>query len=427
MFIKNTSELLGNDLDKSQKYLRKLAIEVLEKAIHAVKPQNLIGKALKIKDDVLFIHNDEFDLRKFKKISIIGGGKATAEMAFSLEKILSDYSDITYEGIINIPKGAVKSEILRSSKIKINYATHPVPDKKGLKGTKSMMKIVESSNKDDLIVCLISGGGSALLPLPKPGISLQDLQMTNSLLLASGASIHEINTIRKHISDFKGGNLAKKLYNASKATLISIIISDVVGDNLDVIASGPSVPDTTTFSDAIETLKKFSIYEKIPLSVINHLEEGLIDNNLETPKLNNECFTNVHNYIVGSVKSAAEEVKNFLKKEGFDVEYFSSDIMGEAKDYGILLNNNILQMIGDSALHNENFKKALIGTGELTVTIQGDGIGGRNQEMLLSFLNQIKIEEFNFLIMGANLDGIEGNSEAMGALIDNFVLTQIKK
>ncbi|MHA2089204.1 MAG: glycerate kinase type-2 family protein [Promethearchaeota archaeon] len=379
MYIKNATKLLGKELDQSQKYLRKLAIAAIERSLDAVKPQNLINKAIKIQDNVLFIYEDQYDLREFKNIFIIGGGKATAEMAFSLEELLQKNSNITYEGVINIPKGIVKPEKL-GRKIKLNYATHPIPNIMGLKGTRLMMKLVETSGKDDLFIFLISGGGSALLPLPKPGITLQDLQNVNSLLLASGASIQEINTIRKHISDFKGGNLAKKLYNTSKATLISLIISDVIGDNLDSIASGPSVPDTTTFTDVVDILKKFNIKEKIPPSIINHIEKGLLDNNLETPKSNSDCFNNVHNYIVGSVKSAVEEV-------------------------------------------------TLIGTGELTVTIKGKGIGGRNQEMLLSFLDSVKEKQvpFEFLIVGANLDGIEGNSEAMGALIDNFVLNQINK
>ena len=429
LYIKNTSELLRTDLDEGQLYLRTIAIEALERSIDAVKPQKLIEKAIKIQDNQLIIQNDEYDLRKFKKISIIGGGKATAEMAFSLEKILLNYSDITYEGIINIPKGTVKSEILRRSKIKINYAAHPIPDKNGLIGTKLIIKIVETSDKNDLIILLISGGGSALLPLPKLGINLQDLQTVNSLLLASGASIHEINTIRKHLSDFKGGNLAKKLYNASKATLISMIISDVVGDKLDSIASGPSVPDNSTFNDAVEVLNKYGIYEKIPLSVINHLEEGLLENSIENPKFNDECFYNVHNYMVGSVKAAVEEVISFLDMEGFEPIYFSNEIVGEAEKFGKSLYKIISQKLKETSRENSSGKFALIGTGELTVTIKGKGIGGRNQEMLLSFLDFIKDREipYEFLIMGANLDGIEGNSEAMGALIDNSVLNQINK
>jgi len=429
LYIKNASKLLGKDLGEDKIYLRKIALNALEKSIQAVMPKNLVEKAIRIQNNQLVIQNDKYDLGKYKKISIIGGGKATAEMAFSLEKILSNIKDIIYEGIINIPKGTVKSSLLRESKIKINYASHPVPDDEGLKGTKLMIRIVEASAKDDLIICLISGGGSALLPLPKPGISLQDLQVVNTLLLASGASIHEINTIRKHLSDFKGGNLAKKLYNTSKATLISIIISDVVGDNLDTIASGPSVPDNTTYNDAVEILKKYTLSEKTPMTVLHHLEEGLLDDNLETPKFSNKCFNNVHNYVVGSVKSAVEEIIPFLDTEGFETKYFSREIVGEAVIFGKSLYNLISQKFDELLRVGTYGKFALIGTGELTVTIKGKGIGGRNQEMLLSILGYMREKEipYKFLIIGANLDGIEGNSEAMGALIDNIVLNQINK
>jgi len=429
LVIKNASKLLGKNLEKDQLYLRELALGAIEKAVYAVKPQNLIDKAIKIQNNQIIIQKDNFDLNKFKEIFIIGGGKATAEMALSFERIISNYSDIKYKGIINIPKGTVKSEKSWRSKIKLNYASHPIPDKDGLKGTKLMIEIVDKSDKDDLIICLISGGGSALLPLPKPGISLQDLQEVNSLLLASDASIHEINSIRKHLSDFKGGNLAKKLYNASKATLISIIISDVVGDKLDSIASGPTVPDTTTFRDALEVLRKYNIYEKIPRSVINHLEDGLLDDKLETPKFNDNCFSNVHNYIIGSVKSAVEEVISFLDIEGFESIYFSNELDGEAIKFGESLHNIISQKFEETSTDTTSGKLALIGTGELTVTIKGKGIGGRNQEMLLSYLDFLKGRDipYEFLIIGANLDGVEGNSEAMGALIDNFVLDQIIK
>jgi len=429
LYIKNANELFIKDLNEDQSYLRKIAIEALQKAINAVKPKNLIKNSIKVQGNILAIQSDEYDLNEYNKIYIIGGGKATAEMVFSFESILSKLKNVDYKGIINVPKGSVKPELLEGSRIKINFASHPIPDANGVNGTKQMMRIIEKSQNNDLIFCLISGGGSALLPLPKRGISLEDLQKVNALLLASGASIHEINIIRKHLSDFKGGNLAKKLYNASRATLISIIISDVVGDKLDSIASGPSIPDTTTFNDAIEVLKKYDIYEKIPMSVINHLEEGLLDDNKETPKFNDECFNNVHNYIVGSVKIAVEEVISFLDVQGFEASNFSNEIVGEAEKFGKSLYNIISQKFKEISKENTFGKFALIGTGELTVTIKGKGIGGRNQEMLLSFLDFIKEREipYEFLIMGANLDGIEGNSEAMGALIDNYVLYQINK
>ncbi len=426
MYIKNTSQLFIEQLNEDQLYLRQIGINSIEVALKSVQPKELIQKAIKIFNNKLSIMNDEYNLNDFDKVYIIGGGKATADMAFSLENILVD-SNINYEGIINIPEGLNIDQSILSRKIKINYASHPIPNLNGLIGTKQMMEIIENTSQKDIIFCLISGGGSTLLPLPKKGITLKDLQEINSLLLASGASIHEINTIRKHLSDFKGGNLAKKLYYSSGATLISLIISDVVGDKLDSIASGPSVPDLTKYKDAIDILKKYKIYNKVPDSVLKHLEYAVLNVELETPKPNDACFNNVHNYLIGSVIFAAEEINSYLREQSFTVEYFSKEITGEANEFGSLLFNIMSKKI-NVKLENEKISKiALIGTGELTVTIKGDGVGGRNQEMLLSFLENIKSQDvyYNFLIVAVNLDGIEGNSKAMGALVDNFVVNQM--
>jgi glycerate 2-kinase len=415
LFIKNTSEILKKNIPDIHKNFRRIGLQAISRALFAVTPKSLIDKSIKFLGDNLYICNDEYDLKKYQKVHIIGGGKAAAEMAFSLEK--------KYNGIINVPLGIEKQK----SKIKINFASHPIPNENGIKGTSAMMKIIEGSDAKDLFICLISGGGSALLPLPKKGISLHDLQETNSLLLSSGASIHEINTIRKHLSDFKGGNLAKRLYDTSGAPLISLIISDVVGDNLDSIASGPTVPDGTSFQDALEIIKNYKLLEKIPISVKEHLMKGFSDISLENPKPNDPCFKNVHNYLIGSVKDAVEEVDSFLRNKGFEVNYFSNTIIGEAREFGESLHeiiSNEIQKKIDSEVHE---RIALIGTGELTVTIRGNGIGGRNQEMLLSFLNSIKEQKlfYNLLIIGVNLDGIEGNSKAMGALIDKYVIKQM--
>lgn len=425
--IKNTNELFIKDLNEHQSYLRKIAIEALQRAISTVKPKNLIKNSIKVQNNILNIQGDEYILDEYNKVHIIGGGKATYEMAMSLERVLSKLKNVDYEGIINVPKGSLKTEQLKGNRIKINFASHPIPDKNGVNGTKKMMRIIENSQNNDLIFCLISGGGSALLPLPKRGISLEDLQKVNAQLLASGASIHEINIIRKHLSDFKGGNLAKKLYNESGATLISIIISDVVGDKLESIASGPTVPDSSTFNDAIEVLKKYYIHKKIPKAVLNHLEKGLLGTIMETPKINDRCFNNVYNYIIGSVKNAVDELISFFEIQGFKTSYFSDKIVGEAEEFGKSLHPLISQKFEEISKKNSSIRCALIGTGELTVTIKGNGIGGRNQEMLLSFLDFIKGKEipYEFLIMGTNLDGIEGNSEAMGALVDNYVINQI--
>ena len=427
MFVKNLSQLTPKSLDKITLELRKVGLEVLEIAINSVEPSKLIQNNVKVIDGKLSIQKDKFDLNKFSNIFIIGGGKASAQMSLALEKILKKQPKIKYEGYINIPEGQKIRDYSTLSKIRMNHASHPIPNEKGLTGTKEMVKIVENATKNDLIICVISGGGSALLPLPKQGITLEDLQKVNSLLLASGASIHEINIIRKHLSDFKGGNLAKMVHNTSKATLITLIISDVVGNNLDSIASGPTVPDLTSFNQAYDVLKKYNLSDKVPSSVKILIEKGLSDPRLENPKELDVCFTNIYNYLIGSVDLAVEEVSANLKDFNFIIDYFTNEIVGEAVDFGKDLYELISIKLKPYTKKPGKHKLALIGTGELTVTIKGKGVGGRNQEMLLSFLDNVKNKEidYNFLIIGANLDGIEGNSKAMGALIDNVSLNQI--
>jgi len=427
LFVKNLTQLTSKNLDKITLELRKVGLEVLEIAINSVEPSKLIQNNVKVIDDKLIIQKDKFDLNKYSNILIIGGGKASAQMTLALETVLKKQPKIKYEGFINIPEGQKIRDYSPSSKIRMNRASHPIPNEKGLTGTKEMVKIVENATKNDLIICVISGGGSALLPLPKQGITLEDLQKVNSLLLASGASIHEINIIRKHLSDFKGGNLAKKVHNTSKATLITLIISDVVGNNLDSIASGPTVPDLTTFNQAYDVLKKYNLSDKVPSSVKKVIEKGLNDPRLENPKEHDVCFTNVYNYLIGSVDLAVEEVSANLKDFNFIIDHFTNEIVGEAVDFGKELHELISIKLKQYTKKQGKHKIALIGTGELTVTIKGKGVGGRNQEMLLSFLDNVKNKEidYNFLIIGANLDGIEGNSKAMGALIDNVSLNQI--
>ncbi|MFX1357619.1 MAG: glycerate kinase [Promethearchaeota archaeon] len=424
MYIKNISQLTPADIGKKHLELRQIGLEALELAIESVKPDKLIKQSVRLDDFYLMISNDKYDLNTFDTIYFIGGGKASAQMALSFIDLFKKSSITNYEGIINIPEGSEVKNSEINDRIIFNYASHPIPNESGRNGTKGMFKLIEKSTKNDLIICLISGGGSALLPLPKGEISLKDLQKVNSLLLSSGASIHEVNTIRKHISELKGGNLARKVYNSSGATLISLIISDVVGNNLDSIASGPTVPDITTYYDAKDILIKYNLMQKIPSSVNDLILSGQKNPQLETPKKGDKCFNNVYNYLIGSVDSAAEAIINFLNNHNFKTKYFSNKIFGEAKEFGKYLFEKIKDEI---RIKMDNSKLALIGTGELTVTIKGNGIGGRNQEMLLSFLDKLLYTPLsrNYLLIGANLDGIEGNSKAMGAVIDNYVVEQV--
>ena len=426
MHVKNRKKLLSQDLKKSTRDLRKLGLRALEKAIKAVKPKNLMKNSIKIENHLITIFGDKYFLDDFENIYIIGGGKATADMARYLLALLDKINYQNYRGVANIQEGLSLAKNFESDLFKLIRASHPLPNQKGVEGVKQMMKLIQISTPKDLIVCLISGGGSALLPMPRNGINLDDIKKVNSLLLESGASIHEINAIRKHLSAIKGGSLAKYVAQNSGAKLISLIISDVIGNDLDVIASGPTVPDSSTFKDALDVIRKYGLGNKIPKSVMDLLIEGDKKPELETPKKNDPCFQNVRNYLIGSIESSVKELKQFFKNKLFSVEYFSNEISGEAKKYGYKL-YDLFKSQEKKILTSNNLKKfVLLGSGELTVTIKGDGIGGRNQEMLLSFIDLIKNKDLfiDFILIGANLDGIEGNSKAMGALVDKEIINK---
>jgi len=428
MFIKNRDILLSRDIPEENRELRTILIDALEIALDAVRPRILVRNAIVIDKDKLKTHNFTLDLTQFERCIIVGGGKANADMVTELQNILTSYGKIPFNGIINIPKGLKIDDTNFSGQIKINFASHPIPDDAGMKGTKRMMELIQNSSDHELIFCLISGGGSALLPFPMKGLTIEDLKKVNSLLLASGASIEEINAIRKHLSAFKGGRLAKAANKKGQPTIISLIISDVIGNRLDTIASGPTVPDQTTYEDAINYLKKYQLFYKIPESVRKFLLSGYKKEIPETPKKGDPCFLKVHNFIIGSVENATKAAEHYLKQNNIEVRYIQEKIKGEARDYGANLFKIISQFIEENAKKAKTDKFALIGTGELTVTIKGDGTGGRNQEMLLNFLNSIKNKEidYNFLILAVNLDGIEGNSKAMGAIIDNYTISKYR-
>lgn len=426
LLIKNWEQLLSGSLSEIELNLRKICLDCLEKAIQSVMPRKLIEKSVKVMNNTLYIQDDAYPLEGFNSIYIIGGGKASADMFFSLEKFLLKIPNIRYQGIINVPQNQDVSIYDMTSDVKINPASHPIPNQSGFEGARKMIQLIDKATSDDLIICLISGGGSALLPLPREGIILEELKIVNSLLIASGASIQEINVVRKHLSSIKGGNLAKRVHDTSGAKLISLIISDVVGNDLDSIASGPSVPDLSTFQDAKRILEKYKIWNKIPSSVSKIIEEGLNNPKLETPKETNPSFLRVKNYLIGSVEFVIQEIKPLLERQGFLVDYFSNNLSGEARDFGVQLSHIIPEKLNLANAKGID-KIALIATGELTVTIKGDGVGGRNQEMLLSYLNDVKnsLFEYNHVIISANLDGLEGNSNAMGCLIDNNTISRI--
>ncbi|MBW2711723.1 MAG: glycerate-2-kinase family protein, partial [Deltaproteobacteria bacterium] len=270
--------------------MKKDAAEIFFKGLQAVEPGAAVKRCCKLDGESLFVGNRTYHLPQYKNLFVIGAGKATAPMAAALEDILEERIS---EGII-----IVKYDHLADlQRINLIEAGHPLPDPNGEKGADAILNLAKKSGKDDLIFCLISGGGSALLPLPFNGITLKDKQDTIKVLLSCGATIHEINTLRKHTSKIKGGRLAQAAF---PATIISLILSDVVGDDLDIIASGPTVPDSSSFADCMEILERYHIKDKIPESILNHIESGISGKTPETPKADDPAFKRTQNLIIAS-------------------------------------------------------------------------------------------------------------------------------
>lgn len=348
-----------------------------------------------------------FKLPEFKRVLVIGGGKAAASMALEIERILDGW---VTGGSVNIP--VYTNPWPKSSKIEFNQATHPVPSQRGCQGVRDMLKLVGQPSRNDLVICLISGGGSALMPLPSRGLSLSNKQKTTQLLLKSGAKIDEINTVRKHLSEIKGGRLAEKLY---PATVISFIISDVVGDRLDSIASGPTVPDSTTYSDAYNVLNERGLWHRIPGSVRNHIRKGIGDKLSETPKEGSKIFKRVHNVLVGTNTESCRAAARVLKRRGYHTLLLSTRIQGEAREVGKVV-SGIISDIRENQLPI-NPPAAIVAGGETTVTVHGKGRGGRNQELVLSGAMSIRGMP-NVLLSSIGTDGMDGPTRAAGAVAD---------
>ena len=412
--IRNKEQLIKKGETSRDKKARELALNSLEKAINAVDPKQIIKSRLALKNSILTVDRHSFDLKKFRDIYVVGGGKASGSMAVALEQVLGTRIS---RGLVNVPKG----DKSKTSVITLHEASHPIPDETGVKGTRQMLEIAEQAEQDDLVVCLISGGGSSLMPLPRGEISIADKKALTDALLKSGANINEINTVRKHISDFKGGWLAKKAY---PATILNLILSDVVGDPLDFIASGPTVPDSTTFSDAARVLKKYVLWEKAPASIKKTLadgEKGLVS---ETPKADDEAFCKAHNFVIGNNRSASLAALEYLKASGLNTLLLTATMEGEAKSIGTMLGTVVREI---STSGNPISKPAgIVAGGETTVIVTGKGLGGRNQEIPLAAA--LKINEIDgAVVVSLSTDGIDGPTDAAGAIADGKTLARAAK
>jgi len=413
--IINREELLSNARSPLDRKARKFVLMGLEAALQAADPKDVVKSNIKLTGNLLRIDDSSFDLDKFRRIFVVGGGKASGSMAEALEEILSDY--IT-GGAINVPRYSGKYRVKR---ILLQEASHPVPDEAGVKGTRYILNLVSEADEKDLVICLISGGGSSLMPLPRGDVSLHDKQVITEALLNSGATINEVNTVRKHISDFKGGWLAKR---ACPATVINLILSDVLGDPLGFIASGPSVPDSTTFQDAIEVLQRYRLWSGVPESVKKVLLDGKRGLITETPKKDDEAFKKVHNFVVGNNRLASLAAYSKLQNAGLTVLFLTSCLEGEARHVGTVF----ASVAREIEATGKPFPRpvGIVVGGETTVTVVGKGVGGRNQEIAMGAA--LRIQGLNGVAIGSiSTDGIDGPTDAAGALADGKTIARAQE
>jgi glycerate 2-kinase len=389
-------------MDKKRK---DLLMAIFSAGLSAADPEAAVRSQVSRQGNCLTVSGRAYDLDDFRRIILIGAGKATAPMAQALEELLEDRLT---EGLILVKHGYAVP--LRTTRV--IEAGHPIPDQSGLEGTEVIIRLLSAASEKDLVVCAFSGGASALLPAPVPPINLRQKQLTTQLLLECGAEIGEINSIRKHLSRSKGGGLARAAY---PATLISLILSDVVGDRLDVIASGPTVPDASLFAECIAIVERYGIASRLPGPVWQYLKDGAAHLLPETPKAGDPIFAKVQNVVVSNNRTALLAAMNQAEALGFRALLLTSVLEGEAHKVG-----RMLVALGKEAAgsgHPVAPPACLLAGGETTVTLRGQGKGGRNQELALAAA--IALEGSSRIsLLSAGTDGTDGPTDAAGAFAD---------
>jgi glycerate-2-kinase len=369
-----------------------IAERIFRAALEAVDPY----QAVYAQEDHI---RQAFESGGLKRLLVVGFGKASYPMALAMEDLMGDRIDT---GIIITKYGHLGDRKL--GRIKAFEAAHPVPDEKGERAAGKLIGLLEGASEDTLVVCLISGGGSALLAAPAEGLSLADKQAVTSALLKAGADINELNAVRKHISRVKGGRLARA---AHPATVVSLIISDVIGDPLDVIASGPTAPDASTWQDAGEVMEKYGITS--PSSVVDLIKRGSSGKIPDNPKPGDPIFDKVENIIIGSNRLALSAAKEEALASGFRAEVLTDSLSGEAREAA--------HKLALEALKRDVRPCCLIVGGETTVTVRGKGKGGRNTELALAFALEVE-DKKGVTLLAAGTDGTDGPTDAAGAVVD---------
>lgn len=394
--------------------LRKDASDIYQHAVSAVDPYTAVKKTIVQSGHSLIIKGEEYGIAEFKRIIVIGAGKAAAPMARALEDILGDR---IASGLVITKYGHAE----QLGRIQVREAGHPLPDQAGVAATKELLSLVSGLDRETLVIILLSGGGSALLCSPAEGLTFQDKIEATRLLLNAGANINELNAVRKHISRVKGGRLAAIAYPAS---IITLILSDVIGDRLDVIASGPTAPDETTFQDAISVIERYSLRDQLPWRVMEHLQNGAKGNSSETPKNRDMRLGRVRNIIIGNIRQALNAAEARAAGLGYRTLILTSSLTGEAREIGGLFPAIAREIIDTSRPLAP--PACILSGGETTVTVRGRGIGGRNQEMALAaaiLMNGIQ----SAIFLSAGTDGTDGPTDAAGAFADGGTVERARR
>lgn len=395
--------------------LRSVAAQLQQAALEAVEPAEAVYRVLTRVGNSILVNDRAYDLGQYDRILIVGAGKASIPMADAVAEVLRD----RLTGGVVITKYQHTDRSLHSS-LRVHEAGHPVPDQNSINGARDMQDRLRDLTARDLVFCVLSGGASALMTMPAENISLEDLQATTKLLLRAGASIDQVNAVRKHLDLIKGGGLARL---AGEAALISLVLSDVVGDDLSVIASGPTAPDRSTFADAWRVIDRYGLIDQLPQSARNRLELGKSNRIADTPKPGDPLFANDQIVIVGSNRLAAEAAETLAKKLNFNTLLFSTFVQGEAREVA-----KVAAALAKEIIASERPVKrpaCIIWGGETTVTVKGQGKGGRNQELALAAA--IAIDSLpNVLIEALGTDGTDGPTDAAGAIATGETLSRAR-
>jgi glycerate 2-kinase len=399
MLFKNYDDLVLNGQTPVLQQKRKDVLDMLTAAVEAVHPSRVV-KDVFCGTQLVFA-SETIDLSSFDNLYVVSFGKASVGMA----QAVCDAVTVTKGVVItNDPSATITNH-----SIEVIVGGHPLPNEGSIRGAEKILDLLGQCSENDCVIVLISGGGSALFC--KPRVPLNDLQKTTDMLLRSGACIDELNVVRKHLSLVKGGQLAR----STKAVIVSLIMSDVVHDPISSIASGPTSPDSTTFSNAREILIRYGLWANIPGTVKTVISEGIAGRVSETLKENDPVFRTVFNFIIANNERACHGALEKAKELGYDPKLITTSVTGESRVIGRYLINRVKKSLCDG-------KTVFITSGETTVTVRGTGIGGRNQELVLSCVEDIEGDDV--VVASFATDGFDGNSTVAGALADGFTLAR---